>query len=193
MKCHACKKDKDDFEIVNDKRRLTCNECKNKRLLNKCDHGQAKSKCRVCPNSKGVCEHNTRRDICRICVGSQLCICLKQKFGCFRCNPADALFKRAGNRIRGVLGDYMRGKRTEDILGCNKYEYFEYIQNKFVGDMSFERFMIDLEIDHIKAIGYRENNIYPSIEDKIRRLHFMNTRPLYREENRRKGWRNLTI
>ena len=85
----------------------------------------------------------------------------------------------------------MRGKRTEYILGCNKYEYFEYIQNKFVGDMSFERFMIDLEIDHIKAIAYRENNIYPSIEDKIRRLHFMNTRPLYREENRRKGWRNL--
>ena len=117
---------------------------------------KAKSKCRVCPNSKGVCEHNTRRDICRICVGSQLCICLKQKFGCFRCNPADALFKRAGNRIRGVLGDYMRGKRTEDILGCNKYEYFEYIQNKFVGDMTFERFMIDLEIDHIKAIGFRE-------------------------------------
>jgi DNA-directed RNA polymerase subunit RPC12/RpoP len=37
MKCHACKKDKDDFEIVNDKRRLTCNECKNKRLLNKCE------------------------------------------------------------------------------------------------------------------------------------------------------------
>ncbi len=34
MKCHACKKDKDDFEIVNDKRRLTCNESKNKRLLN---------------------------------------------------------------------------------------------------------------------------------------------------------------
>ena len=42
MKCHACKKDKDDFEIVNDKRRLTCNECKNKRLLSKCEHGQAK-------------------------------------------------------------------------------------------------------------------------------------------------------
>ncbi len=87
----------------------------------------------------------------------------------------------------------MRGKRTEDILGCNKYKYFEYIQSKFVGDMSFERFMIDLEIDHIKAIGYRENNIYPSIEVKIRRLHYMNTRPLYRDENRRKGWRNLTI
>ncbi len=115
---------------------------------------------------------------------------MKQKFGCFRCNPADALFKRAGNRICGVLGDYMRGKRTEDILGCNKYEYFEYIQSKFVGDMSFERFMINF---HIKAIGYRENNIYPSIEDKIRRLHFMNTRPLYCDENRRKGWRNLTI
>ncbi len=74
-----------------------------------------------------------------ICVRSQLCICLKQKFGCFRCNPTDALFKRAGNWIRGVLGDYMRGKRTEDLLGCNKYEYFEYIQSKFVGDMSFER------------------------------------------------------
>jgi hypothetical protein len=59
--------------------------------------------------------------------------------------------------------------------------------------MSFERFIIDLEIDHIKAIGYRENNIYPSIEDKIRRLHFINTRPLYRDENRRKGWRNLTF
>ncbi len=88
MRCNCCKKDKDEFEIVNDKRRLTCNECKNKRLLNKCEHGQAKSKCRACPNSKGVCEHNkldnTRRDICRICVGSQLytlCICLKQKFG----------------------------------------------------------------------------------------------------------------
>ena len=71
MRCNGCKKDKDDFEIVNDKRRLTCNECKNKRLLNKCEHGQAKSKCRACPNSKGVCEHNTRRDICRIFLGSQ--------------------------------------------------------------------------------------------------------------------------
>ena len=42
MRCNGCKKDKDDFEIVNDKRRLTCNECKNKRLLNKCERGQAK-------------------------------------------------------------------------------------------------------------------------------------------------------
>ncbi len=86
----------------------------------------------------------------------------------------------------------MRGKRTEVILGCNKYEYFVYMQSKFVGDMSFESFMIDLEVDHIKAIGYRQNNINPSIEDKIRRLHFMNSRPLYREENRRKriaSWR----
>jgi hypothetical protein len=41
----------------------------------------------------------------------------------------------------------------------------------------------------IKAIGYRENNIYPSIEDTIRRLHFMNARPSYRDENRRRGWR----
>ncbi len=43
MRCNGCKKDNDDFEIVNDNRRLTCNECKNKRLLNKCEHGQAKS------------------------------------------------------------------------------------------------------------------------------------------------------
>ena len=59
----------------------------------------------------------------------------------------------------------MRGKRTEDILGCNKYEYFEYIQSRFVGDMSFERVMIDIEIGQLKAIGDRENNIYPSIEE----------------------------
>ncbi len=57
MRCNGCKKDKDDFKIVNDKRRLTCNECKNKRLFNTYEHGQAKGKCRACPNSKGVCEH----------------------------------------------------------------------------------------------------------------------------------------
>ncbi len=53
MRCNGCKKDKDDFEIVNDKRRLTCNECKNKRLLNKFEHGQAKSTCRACQIQRG--------------------------------------------------------------------------------------------------------------------------------------------
>ena len=191
--CSVCKCDKsvNEFDFYKGRFNKSCNDCKAKRLNSKCNHGQSKSKCRVC-RGVGVCQHNTRKDICKICRGSQLCPCLKQKFECFKCNPADALFKRAGARMRGALGlDYMRGKRTIDILGCTKYEYFDYIQRLFTDGMNWERFNVDIEIDHTVAICYRENNIIPSIEDKIRRLHFSNTQPMYADENRRKGWRNL--
>jgi hypothetical protein len=49
------------------------------------------------------------------------------------------------------------GKSTEEILGCDfsRKTYYEYIQNKFTGDMSYDK-MNELHIDHVISLGAPE-------------------------------------
>ena len=42
-------------------------------------------------------------------------------------------------RMNSVIGNNRGGKTCEEILGCDRKTYFEYIQNKFVGEMNLNR------------------------------------------------------
>ncbi len=53
-------------------------------------------------------------------------------------------------RMNSVLGNNRGGKTCEEILGCNRKTYFEYIQSEFVGDMNLNRMN---DIDHIHSLG----------------------------------------
>jgi hypothetical protein len=75
----------------------------------------------------------------------------KQKISCFSCNAEQALFTRVVCRINTALGNRM-GKTTEEILGCDRKTYYAYIQNKFTGDMSYDK-MNELHIDHVIPLG----------------------------------------
>jgi hypothetical protein len=72
----------------------------------------------------------------------------KQKNSCFNCCPEQALYTRVMCRMNSVLSDNRGGKTCEDILGCDRKTYFEYIQKKFVGEMNLNR-MNEIHIDHI--------------------------------------------
>ena len=51
-------------------------------------------------------------------------------------------------RMNSVIGNNRGGKTCEEILGCDRKTYFEYIQNKFVGEMNLNR-RNEIHIDHI--------------------------------------------
>jgi hypothetical protein len=111
----------------------------------------------------------------------------KQKNSCFSCNAEQALFTRVVCRINTALGNRM-GKTTEEILGCDRKTYYEYIQNKFTGDMSYDK-MNELHIDHVIPLGAPGKDGKPTLEEKIERLHYTNTQILYANDNFKKGKR----
>jgi hypothetical protein len=80
------------------------------------------------------------------------------------------------------------GKTTEEILGCDRKTYYEYIQNKFTGDMSYDK-MNELHIDHVIPLGAPGKDGKPTLEEKIERLHYTNTQILYANDNFKKGKR----
>jgi hypothetical protein len=45
----------------------------------------------------------------------------------------------------------------------------------------------DWEIDHIVPIEYKENGVYPTLNEKIERLHYTNTQPMWAKCNRSKS------
>jgi len=69
-----------------------------------------------------------------------------------------------------------------DYLCCDMDEFVEHIENQFTDDMSWDKYTITFELDHIKPLGAK--NI--SIEEIINRFCYLNVRPLSISENRRK-------
>jgi len=115
----------------------------------------------------------------------------KQKNSCFNCCPEQALYTRVLCRMNSVLGNNRGGKTCEEILGCDRKTYFEYIQSKFVGEMNLNR-MNEIHIDHIHSLGApgKDGN-KPTIEEKIERLHYTNTQLLWATDNFKKGKKQL--
>ena len=75
--------------------------------------------------------------------------------------------------MNSVIGNNRGGKTCEEILGCDRKTYFEYIQSKFVGEMNLNR-MNEIHIDHIHSLGAPgkdENKHNHRGEDRKTSLH----------------------
>jgi hypothetical protein len=93
-------------------------------------------------------------------------------------------------RVRGVIissfrracdGRYIKGNKTEEILGCNFFEFMSYIENQFKEGMSFDNHG-EWELDHKIPVSSANS------EDEIIKLnHYTNFQPLWKLENRLKS------
>jgi hypothetical protein len=84
-------------------------------------------------------------------------------------------FKRACN------GRYIKGNKTEDILGCSFFEFMNFIENLFKEGMSFNNYG-EWELDHKIPISSAKNE-----EEIIKLNHYSNFQPLWKLENRLKS------
>jgi len=80
------------------------------------------------------------------------------------------------------------GKRIgkQGFLGCTLEEYKEYLESKFQQGMTWDNHTVDgWHIDHILPLN--ESGTTLTEEEKIKRLHYTNTQPLWAEDNMKKG------
>ena len=91
-----------------------------------------------------------------------------------------SLVKNAHLRVTGR----MVGK--QGFLGCTIEEYKEYLESKFQQGMTWDNHAVDgWHIDHILPLN--ESNTVLTEEEKIKRLHYTNTQPLWAKDNMKKG------
>jgi hypothetical protein len=83
----------------------------------------------------------------------------------------------------------VKGKKTEQILGCTINEFIQHLQNQFTEGMTFENHGQGKgywNIDHIIPISSAKT------EEEIYKLnHYTNLQPLWWEENMAKGSKGL--
>jgi len=93
-------------------------------------------------------------------------------------------------RARGVVlssfkracdGRYVKGNKTEEILGCTFLEFMNYIKNLFQDGMSFDNHG-EWEIDHKIPVSSAKSE-----EELIKLNHYTNFQPLWKLENRLKS------
>ena len=83
-----------------------------------------------------------------------------------------------------VKGRPAKKKEAVDLLGCTFEEYKEYLESKFQPGMTWENHTVEgWHIDHILPLNESE----VSQEEKLKRLHYTNTQPLWAEDNYSKG------
>ena len=94
------------------------------------------------------------------------------------------LFQTVKHASKRVLGRWAKKQEAIDLLGCTFEEYQEYLESKFQPGMTWENHTVDgWHIDHILPL--RESEL--SQEEKLKRLHYTNTQPLWAKENISKG------
>ena len=94
------------------------------------------------------------------------------------------LIELAKNAYRRVTGEATTIQGATELLGCSAEEYQEYIESKFEPGMTWENHKKDgWHIDHILPLNESE----VSQEEKLKRLHYTNTQPLWAKDNYSKG------
>jgi len=73
-----------------------------------------------------------------------------------------------------------------DLLGCTLEEYKEYLESKFQPGMTWENHTKDgWHIDHILPLNESDTSL--TEEEKLKRVHYTNTQPLWATDNIKKG------
>lgn len=155
---------------------------------NKCPHKKQRSQCIDCGGSS-ICEHNRQRSTCIDCDGGHICEHKKRKNQCIKCDLPNYLHYITSNRINHAKIE-RQGKSTKELLGCTMKEFKTHLESQFIDGMSWDT--RDLwDIDHRIPLNYKnpETNQHPTLEEMMERLHFTNTKPMWKSENRIKGSR----
>jgi len=73
--------------------------------------------------------------------------------------------------------------RYNDLLGCTLNEFGEYIESKFIDNMSFDNYP-EWEIDHMIPVSAFDFN---NEDEIIKCCHYTNLQPLWKHDNRKKS------
>ena len=100
------------------------------------------------------------------------------------------LLKLTRFAYKRVTGKFIKDQEIIDLLGCTLEEYKDYLESKFQPGMTWENHTRDgWHIDHILPL--KESEV--SQEEKLKRLHYTNTQPLWAEDNHSKGNKNPSV
>lgn len=159
------------------KNKAFCKECNGKQI---CKHNTNKTLCKKCGGGS-ICEHNKRRFMCRQCNGGGFCKHEYRKSRCKICNLGGYLKTIVACRIRHALE--VKQKRTIEYLDCTIEFYMKYLEEQFTPEMTWENMGKVWHIDHVVPVCYGK----PSNNEKILRLHYINTQPLFVKDNLEKS------
>ena len=103
---------------------------------------------------------------------------------CYTSNIPFRLLQVVKGGVYRVAGKKVKKQEAMDLLGCTFEEYQEYLESKFQPGMTWENHAREgWHIDHILPL--KESEV--SEEEKLKRLHYKNTQPLWAEDNISKG------
>ncbi len=179
----SCRKCNGSSYCIHNKVRTYCADCDGGSL---CEHKKRKDTCKLCRNGNQFCEHNKLRTICLLCVGGSFCEHKTRRTRCVSCNFSGFLKDRLSSRVGKALKNDKKNHSIE-YLGCDIDVFKKHLENKFVEGMNWENYGSIWHIDHIIPIAYN----HPSIDEVIKRLHYLNTQPLWALENISKGNRYI--
>ena len=85
-----------------------------------------------------------------------------------------------------ATGKWLGKQGVTEFLGCTIEEYQDYLESKFIGGMTWDNHAVDgWHIDHILPLN--ESGTTLTEEEKIKRIHYTNTQPLWAKDNIKKG------
>ena len=169
------------------RRRSQCKDCRGAGV---CEHDKIRSICKDCRGSQ-ICEHNRIRSQCKDCNGGSICVHKKQRRTCPICNPAGHLAGVVSARVR----DALRGNKemsSQEYLGCDILTFQKHIESQFTEGMSWKNYGSEWHIDHKLPLKYQQDGQPPTLEEVGKRLHYLNTQPMWASENIAKGNRFIS-
>lgn len=167
--------------------RTYCKECEGGSL---CEHKQRKDRCADCAHLYGrhqYCEHEKLRTICKECNGGGICEHKIERTSCRHCDFIGFLTHKVRSRILSALKK-QKSKHSVEYLCCDIISYRKYLEDLMVDGMTWENYGSVWEIDHIVPIKYQN----PTLEEVMKRLHYTNTQPLWKQDNIVKGNRYIS-
>jgi hypothetical protein len=99
-------------------------------------------------------------------------------------NPLVKLYSNLQGAIyKSLKGIYVRNKKTEEILGCTLIEFRVYIEKQFEKGMTWDNWGKDTwHLDH------KTPKSFATTEQEVYELnHYTNFKPMWAEENLKKG------
>ncbi len=127
------------------------------------------------------CIHSKRKNYCEFCGGASLCVHNVSKHRCPTCNIEGCIRQNITHRMWCVLG-----YSNFEYLGCSLEAFMADIEGQFKEGMSWDNYG-EWTLDHKKPLGVKGL----TEEEIIERLEFTNVQPLWADENRRKGNKEL--
>ena len=163
------------------RQRSKCKECGGSSI---CTHDRVRSQCKECEGG-AICLHGRQRSYCKECGGSSICTHGRRKNDCKECDFSGYLAHIVRSRVYDAL-KHNKELSSKEYLGCDVPTLKEHIEKQFTEGMSWDNYGL-WHIDHVIPLKYDN----PTLEETCERLHYLNTQPLWAEENISKGNRYI--